>query len=404
MKRLLIVFLCLILCLFAVSCAEKENPNNDDKTNNKTDSTTDVRPGEDGYVPNEDEDNSMFVYPENPGQYVVDYMREMATLEWTPKTTFQLYGKYQAWKYNLTYEVGQKYYGLPFLVDSRGSMQEFVGHLEDGVYVGGTSAHDCIGGACYDAVYVSLIQACPSIKFKSTEDMLPKNNTGLVAIGDWDINLSKRDTPEIIQGTQTDVMGKAYAELEPGDVLLKHVVVQDAGHARIVSEKPHIVYTSFNTIDISRSYVTAIEQTNLWDETASVNTTWWIDRKYTFMDLMNTYFVPLRPIDYVEKPDAPYMTTEDLIKADEIAEAKKLKGSIISNHYITEVEVSITNSNGVEIYNTSVYPDAKKVLLEEIKYSPKLYKYENGTYNFTLKASLPSGTKTLAEYSFEINY
>ncbi len=401
MKKLFVIFLCLIVCLFAVACANNSKTDNNDKDDIDT---SDVQNDDDKYVPGDDEDNSMFEYPKAPREYVVNYMRNMATIEWTPKTTFYLYGKYQAWKYNLIYEKNKKYYGLPFLVDSKGSMQEFLANVDNGVYVGGTSAHDCIGNACYDAVYMSLIQVCPSITFKSTEDMLPKNNTGFVAIGDWNSNLTKRDTSVIIENTSTEIMCKAYAQLRPGDVLMKHIVVQDAGHARIVSGKAHVVYTEYNTIDITKSYVTTIEQTNVWNNVSPVNTTWWVDRKITFSALLKDYFVPVRPVDYIETPDAPYIKADGLTSAEEIAEASSLSGTISSNHYMMKVEIIITNQDGKEIYNNTFYPNSKKVSLEDVKYSPKNDQYENGTYKFTLKASLASGTKTLADYTFDINH
>ncbi|MBQ7968217.1 MAG: hypothetical protein IJ292_00135 [Clostridia bacterium] len=401
MKKLFVIFLCLIVCLFAVACANNSKTDNNDKDDIDT---SDVQNDDDKYVPGDDEDNSMFEYPKAPREYVVNYMRNMATIEWTPKTTFLLYGKYQAWKYNLTYKKGEKYYGLPFLVDSKGSMQEFLANVDNGVYVGGTSAHDCIGNACYDAVYMSLIQVCPSITFKSTEDMLPKNNTGFVAIGDWNSNLTKRDTSVIIENTSTEIMCKAYAQLRPGDVLMKHIVVQDAGHARIVSGKAHVEYTEYNTIDITKSYVTTIEQTNVWNNVSPVNTTWWVDRKITFSALLKDYFVPVRPVDYIETPDAPYIKADGLTSAEEIAEASSLSGTISSNHYIMKVEIIITNQDGKEMYNNTFYPNSKKVSLENVKYSPKNDQYENGTYKFTLKASLASGTKTLADYTFDINH
>lgn len=405
MKRFLFVILTLILILsFASACQSTPSENNNDEpTTQPIVGETSDEEQKDEYVPDKDDDNSMFVYPNDPAKYVVDYMTKMSQIEWTPDETFHLHGTYQAWKYNLVYEKGKTYYGLPFLVGSRGTMQQFKGSLdENGVYIGGTTDSTCIGDACYDAVYVSLIQVCPSITFKSTEDMLPGNNTGLKAVGEWNPAFSKHDTPTIIQKHSTQEMAKSYAQLKPGDVVLKHVVVQDAGHARIVVSEPHIEYTPLNTIDIEKSYITTVEQTNLWDDTTSVNTTWWVNRKYAFGDLISTNFVPLRPVDYDKTPKAAYIATENLISADKIADAKRLNGKIFSNHYMTELEISITNSNGIEIYNNTSYPNSKTVHLDDIRFNPQLYKYDAGEYTFTINASLATGTKTVAELTFTI--
>lgn len=401
MKKLLSIILILIFIFSFTACQSAPSDVDTDETSAQTAETDTV---EDEYVPDKDDDNSMFVYPKDPAKYVVDYMTEISQLEWTPSETFHLHGTYQAWKYNLVYEKGKTYYGLPFLVGSRGTMQQFRGSLdENGVYIGGTSNSNCIGDACYDAVFVSLIQVCPSISFESTEDMLPGNKTGLQAVGEWNTAFSKHDTPTIIQQHSTQEMAKAYAQLKPGDVVLKHVVVQDAGHARIVVSEPHIEYTPLNTIDIEKSYITTVEQTNLWDETALVNTTWWVNRQYKFGDLISTNFVPLRPVDYEKTPKAAYISTDGLTEADEIASAKRLEGKVFSNHYIIELEISITNSNGVEIYNNTIYPNTKTVYLDEIRFNPQLYKYDEGEYKFTINASLATGTKTVADMTFMID-
>ena len=403
MKRYFILLLALIISVSLFSCSNKDGQDivETDPIPETTDENSDTSYETEEYVPSEDEDNSMFLYPEDPAKYVVDYMREMATREWTPDVSFHLYGKYQAWKFDLNYKVGETYYGPPFLVDSRGTLQEFDGSLINGKYVGGTTLNNCIGSACYDAVFVSLIQVCPSISFKSTEDMLPRNNTGLEAVGEYNWKVSKSDTPTILFENSMQTMGRSYAELRAGDVVLKHVVVQDAGHARIVAKDAHVVYGENNTIDMGKSYITTLEQTNLWDAESSVNTTWWVDRKYTFADLYSTNFVPLRPVDYTKKLSPAYIKTDDLIKEDEIPNAKKLRGEISSNQYITEVEITVENSDGKVIYEHKEYPTSKKFDLSSIRYSPKLYNYKNGTYKFTIKASLATGTKTLAEYTFE---
>ena len=384
MKKYIVAFLSVLLCFTLVAC-----------TNNQK------QPDDKNETPSQSETNNIFK-PESPsekGQYVANYIKAMASIQWTPKTTFQMFGKYQSWGYNPTYEEGKTYYGPPFLVDSRGSMQEFLNSLEDGVYIGGTTGSTCIGSACYDAVYLALIQVCPSISFKSTEDMLPGNDTGLVAVGSWDTNLSKHDTPTITKSMGLDSMAECYAQLKQGDVVLKHVVEQNAGHARIVSSSPIIDYVN-GKINPTTSYITTIEQTNQWDSTAEVNTTWWVEREYSFTDLYNTFFVPLTPIDYTENTNEVIIEAENLLGSEETAQAKKLKGEITSNHYITEVSVEIKNSNGTVIYDYSVFPNEKEVYLEDYKYSPKLANYENGTYHFTLKASSGPISKTLADYDF----
>ncbi|MBE6718128.1 MAG: hypothetical protein E7574_02585 [Ruminococcaceae bacterium] len=396
MKRINFIVFCLLFCITLVSCTPAKNNNSND-----------IPPINNDVTPPLKEENNIIsdkLNSDEQRQFVVDYIRAMADVEWTPEKTFLLYGKYQAWSYNLTYEKGKTYYGLPFLVDSRGTKQEFLNSIVDGVYVGPTSNADCIGDACYDAVYVTLIQVCPSITFKSTEDMLPKNETGLAAVGDWDWSVSKHDTPTIMNRNTLETMSKAYAQLNLGDVVLKHVVAQDAGHTRIISKKPVVVYKSNGEIDPDKSYVTTLEQTNVWDKTATRRTTWYVDHTYTFSKLYESFFVPLTPVDYTKDNGDPYISSVDLLKPEDTAKAKRLQGELSSNNYIMEVGVEIKNKSGEIIYSEKWFPSSKTVWLEDLNYSPKLYNYSDGTYNFTLYASLATGTKTITSYDFELKF
>ncbi len=396
MKKRICLFLVLTLILSLFACSGSSNDNKGNLTESNNGNSTE---GEVETTPNPNDDNSMFIKQENKREVVLEYIRDMATIKWTPNETFSLYGKYQAWSYNLTYQKGNVYFGPPFLVDSRCTSEEFENSLKDGVYMGSTSNSDCIGSACYDAVFVALIQACPSITFKSTADMLPKNNTGLVAVGDWDWSASKQDTPTLKQNNTLDTMSKAYALLKPGDVVLKHIVKQDAGHARIVNGGPVLYYLPNGKIDPDKSYITTIEQTNSWDKEVSHKTHWWVDRVYTFRTLYDTYFVPLTPSDYTNEdaPDA-YMTVSNLTTQENIGNARKLEGDITSNHYITEVAIELYNQDGKLIYTESTFPKAKKYDLSKFKHSLKLREYMSGSYTLKLKGSLPTGTKELASY------
>ncbi len=392
MKRFLLFLLIVAFCFSAISCNQ---PTQNDLTTNNQDNENVEESG-----PLAGDDNSMFKYPEDPRKFVVKYITDMAETPWTPETTFQMYGKYQAWSYNLTYEAGQKYYGLPFLTNSRGTLEQFLNSVENGVYKGGTTSADCIGNACYDAVYVTLIQVCPSITFKSTEDMLPGNNTGLLAVGNWDSSVSSHDTPTIIKANNRQTMAEGYALLKPGDVVLKHVVAQDAGHTRIVSGGPVVYRNDNGTIDTAKSYILTVEQTNQWDKKTTRKTSWWVDHQYTFDELYNTNFVPLTPKDYTADLKAPYINAENLLSPEETGDARKLAGTLTSNHYITEIEIEITSENGAKLFSSKYFPRAKKVFLQDLKYNPKFYNAMPGTYHFTMKASLSSGTKTVADYDF----
>lgn len=378
MKRFVTLLSAFLLIFSLVSCSDNGTAvknNNNNKTETNVSSSDEMR------------------------ELVVDYMRSMATVRWTPENTFTLTGKYQAWSYNLTYEENKTYYGLPFLTDSRGSLEEFKDKFVNTNTYGGPTDKNCVGNACYDAVYVALIQACPSITFTSTEDMLPANSTGLLPVGNWNWQASSCDTSVLNADNSLEVMAEAYAQLKPGDVVLKHIVAQDAGHARIVAEDPVIVYNNDGTIDPTQSYITTLEQTNQWDKTTEKQTTWWVDHKYMFNTLHTSNFVPLTCADYFAEKKEPEITLTGFTDAQQIAEAETLSGRLVSNYAITSVKLTVTDSNGKEVCIFAAYPKKKECDLSEYGFSLSEHKPAAGTYTFKLTATTGISSKTLVEYN-----
>ena len=287
-------------------------------------------------------------------------------------------------------------------MNSRGTQLAFNDNLVNGVYVGGTTNADAIGSACYDAVYLALASISPSISFTSTEDMLPKNNTGLLPVGEWNWEASKFDTPTISRANSESTMAKAFAQLQPGDVVMRHIVAQDAGHARIVSEKPVINYYPNGTINPNTSYITTIEQTNIWYGVSYKHTTWWENEKYTFSTLYNQSYVPLTLKEYTETPEPAYIKGEDITPAENIKNFTVLDGKLISNHLIQKVVISITGENGNVVHLVSAYPTAKEVWLSDIDFGFDMKLLAKGNYMFSIDASLHVGTKNMASYSFTV--
>lgn len=415
MKKFLALLFCIVFCLAVCACATTESDKKPDaeqttesnkpiETNSPESDETAIDTtgkGEETDPPVVD-DNSMFVYPTDLRASVVDYIRTMATTKWTPKETFTLSGKYQSWSYKLTYQKGVTYLGPPFLMNSRGTQIAFNDNLRNGVYIGGTTNADCIGSACYDAVYLALSSISPSISFKSTEDMLPKNNTGLLPVGDWNWEASKFDTPTIMRANSQDVMANAFAKLQPGDVVMRHIVAQDAGHARIVSEKPVINYYPNGKINPNTSYITTIEQTNIWYGVSYKHTTWWENEKYTFSTLYNQSYVPLTLKEYTETPEPAYIKGEDITPASKIKTVTELDGKLTSNHLIQKVVISIKDENGNVVHSVSAYPTSKEVWLSDIDFDFDMKILAKGNYTFNIDASLHIGTKNMASYSFTV--
>ena len=118
--------------------------------------------------------------------------------------------------------------------------------------------------------------------------------------------------------------------------------------------------------------------------------------------MYKTFFVPLRPVDYTKDVSKAAITAEDVITADEIIQARRLKGTLKSNHYITEVRATISDSEGMVVYETFDFPNVKEFNLKNLPYQARIIEYKSGKYHFKLEASLSFGTKTITEYDFTL--
>lgn len=395
MKKTIILIFSILTVLTLAACSS-EAPEEPEETKSGTVNY--------GYEPTaEDLDDSMFVYPNDRRRAVVDYMTEMATIEWIPTRTFMLEGQYQHWKYNLVYDHGTTYYGLPFSGNMRGTLQQFKKYVDKNkYYVGDMTNAGAVGNVCYDAVYASLVQVCPSVNYKDTSDLFPVGSTGIVPIGEWD-GKSVHDSLEVMENTPIVDMAQYYAQLDIGDLTAKHSIKSDAGHMRIVVEKPNVVYNDSGSINYAKSTVTTVEQTNAWDQTVTNHTTWWVRHEYSFSKLYEDKFVPMTVEDYAKEADVKAKVyCSPTTDAEALASAKKLKGIVYSNYNLMSVSCTITGPDGKEVMKAIDFPNVKRYHLSSLDFDLDYPSLAKGKYHFSVDVEIGIGTKTLAQYDFEV--
>ena len=61
-----------------------------------------------------------------------------------------------------------------------------------------------------------------------------------------------------------------------------------------------------------------------------------------------------------------------------------------------------TNALKIMAVEKSIFPNTKYYNLYDFAFRPELYNYKSGTYHFTLEASVAFGTKTIADFDFEL--
>ena len=229
---------------------------------------------------------------------VVNYMKKMAEIEWTPEKTFISFNPGNVGTKMLSiFRAGTTYYGLPYINFNMAEAETFdlwrhdtyipfsgteeqlnsIQKTADLIAIGGEildssvkNAFSFPGNDCIAAVLMAwntVINNRPEIqKMQTVSSTVPGKNTGVIAVGDYDYsNTFDDNTDEMTKANDKQTMARAYSLLKPADAV---VYIRknngNARHIRLVAELPHIEYTvnesGDETIDTEKSYITILDQ------------------------------------------------------------------------------------------------------------------------------------------------
>ena len=229
-------------------------------------------------------------------QKVVDYMKSMAALPWTPEEDFIVYnpGKNGCTKMLSVFQAGKTYFGPPYINANMttkemfnekriGAYKPFTGTREqlDSIRQGADvealgdeileaavenaftfPGNDCIGSIllAWNTV-INNREQVQKLQFCFTT--IPTHNYGVVPVGEWDYSdFCNNESKDIIHKNGEQVMAKAYTHLQPGDAV--SYVSAKGSHIRMVIDYPHVEYTTDENgnkiIDLENSYVTVLDQ------------------------------------------------------------------------------------------------------------------------------------------------
>ncbi|MBQ6840231.1 MAG: hypothetical protein IJO45_06025 [Oscillospiraceae bacterium] len=385
---------------------------------------------------------------------VVDYMNAMGTIPWQvsePLDYIPIGGTGSV--HRQTFKTGVTYYGLPYTSNS-GSLERFMSKidtssgknvtiegLEDGYYLktpeekkGYYGFVQYMGNDCSTAVGWAWMRVSPSrvngaeneyaggVHVRFTVNMVPNETVqyerGIYPVGDW-TTVSKNDdsivgdfaytvttetdTEQIYNTNGKETIAEAYAMTRKADALLYYSDVKEGGHARLAAADPIVIRNKDGSIDTTKSFFVTTEQGDgLYDRT-STNSSWRVNYKYTFEDLLNTdyntsdgssggVYVPItmRALrsDYVkhsyfnEYPDVPVVSP--------------INGKIHSNFRIISSTVTVTDAQGQVIYDNEVYTGVHHIYGETRKNIQTVDLAEAHTADFTAAAQaagMSAGTK-----------
>lgn len=335
----------------------------------------------------------------DPRKVVYDYMYKMSQIKWTPSELLDL----SSISPQLVYTPGTEYVGMPYVTQVAGTYEMFMDVLEDGKYVGPTTAKSAVGNHCSSSIINSWKQVSNTITAGYTVNMMPNKGKGTVPVGEYVYEKDDQSTEDIVRHNKQDVIFDAYTKLQLGDAILsagKSGQWNNTGHTRMVVSL-NIVSTPGGKINPNRSTIKTIEQTNAFDKNASVKTNWYVFHEYTFADLYSKNYIPVTVKELSETPEEPTFKASNLNTPRNIVRGK-LKGVIYSNHVIKSVTVTISEKNGDTVLEeTYRNPNDKNFFFEERPLPDSFKELEAGRYFFKLTVSIAYGDVDIHGFYFD---
>jgi len=340
------------------------------------------------------------------GQYrdiVISYMLKMANHPWIAGEDFSISWKKEGdFKVDLSFKKGEVYYGIPYS-QSRSSLEQFAFFVpENKCFISPTYYYEeMLGNHCSSSIGLAY-QQLTNFPFKGRlfPNSLRKDTLKLVN------DLKKPDGDDYYSSDVFELNGKekvfeSYSKTLAGDILCK--IKKGTGHARMV-HKTVTVRTATGKIDPEKSFVYCIEQTNEFDKNAeNRKTTWWIDRKYSFQKLWNTFFMPvtLELFHSNKDLDDAYIAFE---KKDGYYKGIDIAGGTISSNFpMTYIYVFITDHNGNVVKHVHKYKFDAMYSMEITDLYSELEpdKLPTGKYTVHVRAGIGRGGDEL--HCFEIH-
>ena len=229
-------------------------------------------------------------------QKVVDYMKSMAALQWTPEEDFVVYnsGKNGCTRMLSVFQAGKTYFGPPY-INANMTTKEAFNEKRKGAYIPFTGTREqldsikspadleAIGGEILESAIQnaftfpgndcigSVLLAWNNVinnraqvqKLQWCFTTIPTHNYGVIPVGEYDYSdCCENESKEMCLKNGEQVMAKAYTHLQPGDAV-SHVSAKGS-HIRMVVGYPHVEYTKDENgneiIDLENSYVTSLDQ------------------------------------------------------------------------------------------------------------------------------------------------
>lgn len=413
MKKILIfALLAIAVSSMLISC----NDTNGEITDSDTENSGGEIEADSTEAPAEE---NPFTLPANMDELranIIEYFNAMSAVKWIAPEKID-FTQSSGWTTSLIYERGQTYYGLPYTSGRAGvSLQEFLLYLDEkDTYIGPIGWKDIVGGDCgsprrawaWGGALCNEGMLYADFEFMRGENK-NKPKQIIVKVGDFDDSKYTSDTPttqNIIAVNGEDIMCEAYAKLKPCDFIGKRFILSSNGkiaqHICMIVEEATVVRTNAGKISPSKSYIVYSEQTSTVYKVDGKNTTWRLNVKVSFSELLRQGYIPMSTATLQKGViEEPYIDISGTTKPENFANSDLIKGSVKSNYNIFIMEAFITDKDGNVVSSAVSFPYSLSAMVTEMNFSKKISELTPGTYHYKLTATIGFGTKTLADFDF----
>lgn len=197
----------------------------------------------------------------------VSYMKQMASVKWTPKKSFTHWSGGRTWKAGVTYR------GIPYTQKNRNNNYDsFTKYLKDGKYTGPAGQTTYVGTDCSSSISAAYSFIFPNFetgKARYTGTLLPGSKY-IVKVGSYKYVTGTSNTVNTNGKTK---MFNAYSCLKPGDIVIT------------TKGDPHVMMIT----SIGTKKVKVVHQTTYNNDLKS---TWRVDEEKTFDWLFKNGYIP----------------------------------------------------------------------------------------------------------------
>lgn len=347
-------------------------------------------------------------------QLCVDYFRYAKTATWTPSTGINFIKNAKGSNDSMT--GGNTYGGLPYIGLGSGTMYRLMDYLNeetgvvdmaDALNLGGTiSMADMkyFGNQCANGAFSGWGRVINSVTRTSTANMV-KNN-GYIPLGSYTYKENTKNwssnyqTKQVCEANGRQVMYEAYAKLRPADGMVYYTT---AGHVIMASSDPVVKRNGDGTIDGNASYVYIVDQAQSWEDYTTIggsnckikNS---VDAKKTFAELFDRHYLPFTFAEF-QGTDPVQSTSCSFGFEEEIITTEVLFGNeVVSNYFISDAYVIITDSSDSQVYKHAVRGGAANCFALSISRTGKNVDSwgtypTSGTYNVEIIVQLYTGER-----------